>query len=315
MEEYQKTYPVSLILECFGVKRSTFYRWKAESKVVKKRDEIADKIEQLCRENHFIYGYRTITRLLKKVYNLVVNHKNVYRIMKEKGCLCRVRPKKGPKLGKPYHVTDNELDRDFQADKPMEKLVTDITYLYFGNCRLYLSSIMDLYNHEIVAYTISECQDTDFVLDTLHQLELPQGTLLHSDQGSVYTSKAYYQSCTAKGITRSMSRKGTPADNACIEWFHSVLKSETFYLHKWRNLTKDSITEIVKNYIIFYNETRIQQKLNDQSPVRVQKTGRIRGVFSCPIIEVQCLSMVRLLYLVLIWTSKISLLQWLTLKN
>ena len=74
-----------------------------------------------------------------------------------------------------------------------------------------------------------------------------------------------------KGITRSMSRKGTPADNACIEWFHSILKSETFYLHKWRNLTKDSITDIVKNYIIFYNETRIQQKLNDQSPVEYRK--------------------------------------------
>ena len=74
-----------------------------------------------------------------------------------------------------------------------------------------------------------------------------------------------------KGITRSMSRKGTPADNACIEWFHSILKSETFYLHKWRNLTKDIITDIVKNYIIFYNETRIQQKLNDQSPVEYRK--------------------------------------------
>lgn len=80
----------------------------------------------------------------------------------------------------------------------MEKLVTDITYLYFENCRLYLSSIMDLYNREIVAYTISECQDTDFVLDTLNQLELPQGALFHSDQGSVYTSKAYYQACTEK---------------------------------------------------------------------------------------------------------------------
>ena len=122
----------------------------------------------------------------------------------------------------------------------MEKLVTDITYLYFENCRLYLSSIIDLYNREIVAYTISECQDTDFVLDTLNQLELPQGALFHSDQGSVYTSKAYYQACTEKGITRSMSRKGTP-------------------------------TDIVKNYILFYNETRIQQKLNDQSPVEYRK--------------------------------------------
>ncbi len=80
-------------------------------------------------------------------------------------------PRKVPNLGKPYHVTDNKLDCDFQADKPMEKLVTDITYLYFGNCRLYLSSIMDLYNREIVAYTIFKCQDTDFVLDTLNQLE------------------------------------------------------------------------------------------------------------------------------------------------
>ncbi|MCB4951692.1 DDE-type integrase/transposase/recombinase, partial [Streptococcus mutans] len=139
------------------------------------------------------------------------------------------------------------------------------------NCKLYLSSIMDLYNREIVAYTISDCQDTDFVLDTLNQLNVPQGTLLHSDQSSVYTSKAYFQACTEKGIIRSMFRKGTPADNACIEWFHSVLKSETFYLHHWRNLTKDSITDIVKNDITFYNETRMQQKLNNQSPVQYRK--------------------------------------------
>ena len=271
MEEYKKTYPVSAILDCFGVKRSTFYRWKKVSKKPEKRDEMVEKIEQLCMQNQFIYGYRTITRLLKKIHSLVVNRKKVYRIMKENGWLCRTRPKKAPNLGKPYHVTDNKLDRDFQADKPMEKLVTDITYLYLGKCKLYLSSIMDLYNREIVAYTISDCQDTDFVLDTLHQLELPQGAILHSDQGSVYTSKAYYQACVEKGITRSMSRKGTPADNACIEWFHSVLKSETFYLHNWRNLTKDSITDIVKNYIIFYNETRIQQRLDDQSPVDYRK--------------------------------------------
>ena len=134
--------------------------------------------------NQFIYGYRTITRLLKKRDNLVINPKKVYRIMKENGWLCRVRLKKGPSLGKPYYVTENKLDRDFKAEKPLEKLVTDMTYLYFGNCRLYLSSIM---------------------------------------------------------------------------------------LPKWRNLTKDNITDIVKNYIIFYNETRIQRKLNDQSPIEYRK--------------------------------------------
>ena len=191
-----------VILECFRVKRSTFYCWKQECKNSQKRDEIADKIEQLCMGNHFIYGYRTITRLLKKVNNLVVNRKKVYRIMKEKGCLCRVCPKKGPKLGKPYHVTDNKLDRDFQADKPMEKLVTDITYLYFRNCRLYLSSIMDLYNREIVVYTISECQDTDFVINKLHQLELAQGVFYRATKDF---------STSQKPTIRLVQKKASPA--------------------------------------------------------------------------------------------------------
>lgn len=122
-----------------------------------------------------------------------------------------------------------------------------------------------------VAYTISDTQDNDLVLDTLNQLDLESGVLLHSDQGSVYTSHAYYLACIEKGITRSMSRKGTPADNACIEWFHSALKTEAFYLQDRRKHNKVSITNIVKNYITFYNETRIQRHLKNQSPVQFRK--------------------------------------------
>ncbi len=110
------------------------------------------------------------------------------------------------------------LDRIFRH-KPMEKLVTDITYLYhFGNCRLYLSSITDLYNREIVAYTISECQDTDFVLNTLNQLELPQGVLLHSDQGSVHTSKVYHQAEKRKASSEKEHQQIMPVLNG----FHSL---------------------------------------------------------------------------------------------
>lgn len=219
-------------------------------------------------EYHYIYGYRTITRLLKKIHGLTVNTEKDYRIMKENGWLCRTRPKKSPNRCKTYYLTDNKLSRDFHADKPIEKLVTDITYPYFGNCKLYLSSIMDLCNREIIAYTISVCHNTDFVLDTLNQLKLPKVAILQSDQCSVYPSMAYYQACTKKGIIRSMSRKGTPADNAWIEVFHAVLKTETFYLHDRRKYNKDSITNIVKDYLTFYNETKIQQRLNDQSPVK-----------------------------------------------
>ncbi|MGT2713264.1 IS3 family transposase, partial [Streptococcus pluranimalium] len=93
-----------------------------ESEKPKERDGLVEKIEQLCTENRFIYGYRTITRLLKKSHGLLLNHKKVYCIMKEKGWLCRTRPKKTPNLGKPYYVTDNKLNRHFQASKPLEKL-------------------------------------------------------------------------------------------------------------------------------------------------------------------------------------------------
>lgn len=89
---------------------------------------------------------------------------------------------------------------------------------------MYLSSIMDLYNEEIVTYSICKKQDTELVLDTLNQLSLPEGSLLHSDQGSVYTSYEYYQCCKKKNIIRGMSRKGAPVDKAPIECFHSSLK-------------------------------------------------------------------------------------------
>lgn len=158
-------------MECFNVPKSTYYRWlKSLNNGESKSDKVTNRIEELCLKSQFIYGYRTITRLLFKEYGLVVNAKKVYRIMKENGWLCRTKPKKFPNLGKPYYVTDNKMDRDFPSSKPLHKLVTDITYLYFGNCKLYLSSIMDLFNLEIIAYSISDVQNTDFVLDTLNQL-------------------------------------------------------------------------------------------------------------------------------------------------
>lgn len=192
--------------------------------------------------------------------------------MQKYGWQCRVKVKKRRQTGQPYHIADNLLKRDFQADQPLQKLVTDITYLPFGQKQLYLSSIQDLFNGEIIAYSIGDCQDTDFVLDTMAQLPpLPKGCLLHSDQGSVYTSYAYQQAIKEKGITMSMSRKGTPADNASIESFHASLKSETFYLDELRSTTTAIVEQTVENYIHYYNHIRIQTKLNNQPPVQYRK--------------------------------------------
>nr|WP_164817361.1 DDE-type integrase/transposase/recombinase [Paenibacillus lautus] len=146
----------------------------------------------------------------------------------------------------------------------MQKLVTDITYLPFGGKMLYLSSILDFFNREIVAYSISDKQDTGFVLDTPSQLSALPGTMLHSNQGSVCTSQAYQEAVKGKGITMSMSCKGTPANNAPIESFHSTLKSETFYFEGLTCTTTVIVEQTVRDYIIYYNSIRIQTKLNNQ---------------------------------------------------
>ncbi len=179
--------------------------------------------------------------------------------------------KKRKRTGQPAQVAEHLLKLQFQATEPMQKLVTDITYLPFGHKTLYLSSILDLYNGEIVAYNIADTQDTSFVLDTLNQLPAQQGMMLHSDQGSVYTSQAYQEAVKEKGITMSMYFKGTPADNATIESFHSLLKSETFYLEGLTCTTTAIVEQTVRVYINYYNSIRIQKKLNNQSPVQYRQ--------------------------------------------
>lgn len=219
----------------------------------------------------YTYGYRKITALINQCYTSPINHKRVQRIMQKHHLNCRVRPKKTTRIGKPYYKTDNLLQRQFKASCPMEVLTTDITYLPFGHSMLYLSSIMDIYNGEIVAYKIDDKQDQSLVNDTLNQIDIPESCILHSDQGSVYTSYAYYQLCEEKGIIRSMSRKGTPADNAPIESFHSSLKSETFYINNKLNSSNHIVIDIVEKYIKNYNNNRIQQKLGYLSPVKYRE--------------------------------------------
>lgn len=190
-------------------------------------DNMVETIRELCILHKFRYGYRKVTALLRMKHT--INHKRVQRIIQCEGLQCRVRVKKRKPTGQPVYLEEQLLKRQFHADAPMQKLVTDINYFPYGGKMLYLSSIMDLFNGEIVASTISEKQDTACVLDTLSQLPSLPGAMLHSDQGSIYTSQAYQDAIKEKGIIMSMSRKGTPADNAPIEPFHSTQKSDTFY--------------------------------------------------------------------------------------
>ncbi|WP_277587044.1 IS3 family transposase [Psychrobacillus antarcticus] len=267
VEELKDIMPIGEICRHLGVGRSSYYCWRKNADQSTQKEIRDQQIGDLCKQHKFRYGYRKIAALYPGVCM-----KTVQSIMQKYGWQCRVKVKKRKRTGQPAYVAQNLLARDFSASKPLEKLVTDITYLPYGQSMLYLSSILDVYNGEIVAQTIGFKQDTNFILDTLHQLpELPEGCILHSDQGSVYKSYAYQKAVKEKGITMSMSRKGTPADNSPIETFHSTLKSETFYLDGIYRTTNARVIQIVEEYITYYNNIRIQTKLNNQSPVHYRQ--------------------------------------------
>lgn len=267
VEELKGTMSIQTICAHMGVARATYYRWRKQRGLLSNKDSRDQAIGAACAAHKYRYGYRKIATLFPEIAE-----KTVQRVMQKYNWSCRVKVKKRKRTGQPANIADNTLARDFKATAPLQKLVTDITYLPFGQSMLYLSSIMDLYNGEIIAYTVGDTQDTTFILDTLAQLkQLPGDIILHSDQGSVYTSYVYQAAVKEKGITMSMSRKGTPADNSPIETFHSSLKSETFYLDGIHSTSNACVIRIVEEYIHYYNNIRIQTKLNNQSPVKYRQ--------------------------------------------
>lgn len=199
-----------------------------------------------------------------------VNHKVVMRLMKEYGLTCRVRIKKYRSYrGKVGEIAPNVIDRNFYAAKPYEKLATDITEFSLFGTKLYLSPILDMYNGEILAYDISKRPVLKQVTDMLERSfeVIPQGArpILHSDQGWQYQHKAYRQMLEERFWTQSMSRKGNCLDNSVIENFFGLLKSELLYLEEF-----DSIEDFqfkLEEYIEYYNNRRIKEKLKGMSPV------------------------------------------------
>lgn len=266
VDAFKGKIPVNVILDVLDVSSTTYYRWKSKGSPSNDLSVNEQAVINLCKETKYLYGYRKITALLKR--EMLISHNTVQKIMQKHNLNCRVKVKRTRKIGQKSYICDNLLDRDFKASRPMEKLVTDITYLPFGNKMLYLSSIMDCYNGEIVSFNIADTQDVSFVLETLNQIpKMNNDCILHSDQGSVYTSYSYQRLVKNKSIAMSMSRKGTPADNAPIESFHSTLKSETFYLYPELCSSTEIVTQTVVNFIKYYNESRIQAKLGYLSPL------------------------------------------------
>ncbi|MEE4571151.1 IS3 family transposase, partial [Paenibacillus polymyxa] len=238
----------------------------------KQEEELLESHMLSIHRIHPYFGYLRMTVALRRE-GILVNHKKVYRLMKKLGIRSVIR-KKRRFFGKQASVVNaNRLDRQFQADSPLSKLVTDITYIRAGERFVYLSVIQDLFNNEIVAWRLSERNDLALVSETLDVLSENvnmEGVILHSDQGFQYTSKPFNRKLKRLGMLGSHSRRGNCLDNACIESFFSHLKTEKIYLTKPGTLAE--VEQHVREYISFYNENRFQKKLNNRSPIEYRET-------------------------------------------
>lgn len=191
--------------------------------------------------------------------------------MNECGVKCRVRLKKYRSYkGEVGAVVPDLLKRNFMAERPNQKWVTDLTEFSLFGKKLYLSPIMDLYNREIISYNIAEhptfYQTMKMLEDAIKDLPDTPELILHSDQGWQYQMKRYQYRLREKGISQSMSRKGNCLDNAVMENFFGLLKSELLYLQKFESV--DHFRKELEEYINYYNNKRIKTALNNMSPVQ-----------------------------------------------
>ena len=253
-----------------GIARSTYYYTLKQMNQPEKHTSLKEIIREIFLENKRRYGYRRITMELHQ-RGISVNHKLVQKIMRQCNLFCvRRKSKYKSYRGVVGHTAPNILNRNFQAEKPMQKLTTDVSEFAVGEEKVYLSPILDMYNGEIIAYDISRHPDFKQTMDMLDRAfeKIPDnsGAILHSDQGWQYQMKHYQQRLQEKGIVQSMSRKGNCYDNAMMENFFGLLKAEMFYGRKFRD-AKHLISEI-KEYIDYYNNDRIKLRLKGMSPVQ-----------------------------------------------
>ena len=270
--------PLRRCLEELGLSSSTYHFWKShENEESQKDKKLSEAIRCAQEQNHWAYGSKRMAKwLVNEGFAERLNHKRVERVMGKFNLHAKIRRKRYPKnyyltlKENPAKLPDNILARDFIADNPMQKLVTDITYLPTDEGWIYMAAVLDLWNREIVSYRIGRRISLELVKDVVSQLGPCRGALIHSDMGWTYTHPTYIRHLKELGLKQSMSRKGNCWDNACMENFFGLMKSETIRQTK-QLLTVDGMIRLIDDYIHWYNNQRIQKKLGYLSPVDFRK--------------------------------------------
>ncbi len=268
MTELRHKHKLGVLLDVAKLSRATYYYHLKRMESPDKYAAVKEEIKVIYMENKKRVGYRRITLELHNK-GIIINHKTVQRLMKQLGLFCRVRMKRYKSYrGEVGKIAPNLLERNFAADRPNQKWVTDVTEFSLFGQKLYLSPILDLYSRDIVSYTITKSPSFQLVTDMLEQAfqKIPDGSnlILHSDQGWQYQMKPYLRMLKAKGIQQSMSRKGNCLDNAVVENFFGILKTELLYLQDFESL-EHFVQELI-DYLDYYNNRRIKANLKGLSP-------------------------------------------------
>ena len=258
---HKDKYSISEMCRFFGVSRSGYYGYVSRMNIPAWDLPLAERIRECQDECGNTYGYRRVHIWLER-NGIYRNPKTILRVMQKYGLLSVIRRKKYRNYGDCLHKYPNLLNRDFSAERPNQKWVTDISYIHTKQGVLYLSIIRDLYDNSIVAYKTGTEQNVNLVLSTIREAKKKEKVTaelqLHSDQGFQYTSQAYYSLTKSYHITPSMSSRGNPYDNAMAENFFSILKTECIYRAKIRSYEEARL--LIAAYIQFYNNERIQLK-------------------------------------------------------
>lgn len=259
------------LLAAAGLARSTFFYHQARLDAPDPHEDLKDAITRVFHDAHGRYGHRRVHHVLTGQGHVVAK-KTVLKVMRDLDLVCHVRRRR-PYLawqGRSGHVADNVLNRDFTADAPNRKWVTDVTELRVGDQRVYLSPVMDLFDHQVISFTIGTSPSlalTNACLDqALASQDVEPGLIVHTDQGFQYQHASWSRRLTMAAAVQSMSRRGNCYDNAVIENFFGHLKTEAIY-HD-HPTTTEALTSTITDYIHWWNHHRVHTRIEGLSPVQ-----------------------------------------------
>ncbi|XMB71703.1 IS3 family transposase [Mycoplasmatota bacterium WC30] len=267
---------MKLLCNTLGCSRSGYYNWiKIGRPKYKAFDEVINNLVMEMHRKDNRWGIRQIRMQIKTAYGLCLSNKTVYRYMKINGIQSIIRRKTHGYSKAPHHEIPNLLQRDFNTDISNKKWSIDISYLFCKDGLSYICAIKDMYDKSIVSWTISRFIDLRLVMDTLNKAidlvpcDNRQELVIHSDQGWHFTHKDYREKLLENNITQSISSKGSSVDNAPIESFFSALKTECIYLQD--DLYTYNVEAIVNEYMFYYNNERLQEKIKELAPFQFRK--------------------------------------------